>query len=126
MKLADLSPATLDKINALRWDRIIEKHEGPEDWDSTIEYLEPDFLNIEGRWVLLPIAAEHHQNVTIIRTIWGDDENTLTLFLKDSTYYDDPFFSGFLAVADRLPGEDFYVAIAYHEWFIIDGLSISQ
>ena len=28
MKLADLSPTTLDKIKARRWDRIIEKHEG--------------------------------------------------------------------------------------------------
>lgn len=120
MKLTELSPDAFNKINALRWDRIIEKHEGPEDWDSTIRYLEPDFFNIEDRWVLLPITAEHHQNVSILRTIWGDVGNSLTLFLKDTTYDDDPFFCGFLAVADRLPGEDFYVAIAYHEWFIVD------
>jgi hypothetical protein len=27
MKISDLSPATLAKIKAFRWDRIIEKHE---------------------------------------------------------------------------------------------------
>ena len=124
MKLADLSPATLNKIKALRWDRIIEKHEGPDHWNSTIQYHEPDFFDVEGRWVLLPIAAEHHPTVTILRTIWGDDGNSLTLFLKDTTYEDHPFFSGYLAVADRLPGEDFYVAIAYHEWFIVDNSSV--
>lgn len=30
MKSADLAPETLERIKTLRWDRIIEKHEGPE------------------------------------------------------------------------------------------------
>ncbi|NES97689.1 MAG: hypothetical protein F6K32_21265 [Desertifilum sp. SIO1I2] len=32
MKLADRSPEILDKIQLVRWDRIIEKHEKLEDW----------------------------------------------------------------------------------------------
>jgi hypothetical protein len=30
IKLADLASETLERIKTLRWDRIIEKHEGPE------------------------------------------------------------------------------------------------
>ena len=29
MKLANVSTDTLEKIKSVRWDRIIEKHEGP-------------------------------------------------------------------------------------------------
>jgi hypothetical protein len=43
MKLENLSTETLDKIKSVRWDRIIEKHEGPEDWESVLRYYEPDF-----------------------------------------------------------------------------------
>jgi hypothetical protein len=120
MQLNDLSHETLAKIKALRWDRIIEKHEGPESWESVLKYYEPEFLEIEGRWVLLPIGVEQHPNITIFRTIWSNDANSLTLFLKDTTYDDDPFFSGYLAVCDRLKDEEFYVAIVYHEWLIIE------
>jgi hypothetical protein len=37
MKLADLTLETLNRIKAVRWDRIIEKHEEPEDWASVLE-----------------------------------------------------------------------------------------
>ena len=36
MKLADLSQETIDKIKPVLWDRIIEKHEGPENWESVL------------------------------------------------------------------------------------------
>ncbi|ACB54419.1 unknown [Crocosphaera subtropica ATCC 51142] len=120
MKLTQLSETTLSKIKTLRWDRIIEKHEGPETWESVFRYSEPEFMEIEGRWVLLPVESSSHANITILRTIWSNDGNSLTIFLKDTTYEDDPFFSGFLAVCDRLVNEKFYVAVVYHEWFVID------
>ena len=123
MKLTDLSPETLNQIKARRWDRIIEKHEGPETWESVFRYAEPEFIEIEGRWVLLPLEQDRHANLTILRTIWSGEGDSLTLFLKDTTYDDDPFFSGYMAVCDRLTGEDFFIAILYHEWFIIDELS---
>lgn len=120
MKLAHLSESTMARLKAVRWDRIIEKHEGPEDWESVLRYSNPDFIEIEGRWVLLPIESSNHSNITILRTIWSEDGDCVTLFLKDTTYDDDPFFSGFLAVCDRLKGEEFYLAVVYHEWFIIN------
>ena len=120
MKLAQLSQTTISKIKTVRWDRIIEKHEGPEDWESVFRYSSSEFMEIEGRWVLLPVETSSHANITILRSIWSADGNSVTIFLKDTTYDDDPFFSGFLAVCDRLVGEDFYLAVVYHEWFVID------
>jgi hypothetical protein len=120
MKLTDLSPETLEKIKTIRWDRIIEKHEGPEDWESVLRYYEPEFMTIDGHPVLLPIESSHHRNITIVRTTWSADGRSLTLFLKDITYDDDPFMSGYLAVCDRVAGESFFLAVVYHEWFIIE------
>ncbi|HWE60857.1 MAG TPA: hypothetical protein VHB98_04025 [Chloroflexota bacterium] len=124
MKLADLTPETLEKVKTWRWDRIIEKHEGPWGWDMVMAYYDVEFLRVEGRDVLLPVDKDQHKNITILRCIVGDDGESLTIFLKDTTHVEQPddeqFFSGFVAVCDRMPGEDFYVTILYHEWFIID------
>jgi hypothetical protein len=68
----------------------------------------------------LPVECSQHANITIIRTIWSADGLSLTLFLKDTTYDDNWFSSGFLAVCDKVPGETFYLAVVYHEWFIIE------
>ncbi len=81
MKLSDLDADTLATIQAVRWDRIIEKHEGPESWASVLEWYDPEFMMIEGRAVLLPVERSHHDNITILRTIWSADGNSLTLFL---------------------------------------------
>jgi len=126
MKLENLSTETLDKIQSVRWDRIIEKHEGPDDWESVMRYSEPEFLEIEGRWVLLPVERDQHPNISILRTIWSADGNSLTLFLRDTTYDDHPLFSGFMAVCDRVKGEDFFLAILYHEWFVIERAEVFE
>lgn len=120
MQLSDLHPDCLAAIKTVRWDRIIEKHEGPEDWEAVLQWCDPEFMMIDGRPVLLPVERSHHTNITILRTIWSADGNSLTLFLKDTTYGDDWFMSGFVAVCDRMVGQDFYLAILYHEWFIIE------
>lgn len=120
MKIADLDQNCLAAIKSVRWDRIIEKHEGPEDWESVLRWCDPGFMKIEGRFVLLPLERDRHSNITILRTIWSADGNSLTLFLKDTTYGDDWFMSGYMAVCDRMAGQDFYLAIVYHEWFIIE------
>jgi hypothetical protein len=104
----------------LRWDRILEKHEGPETWQSVLEWSEPELMMVDGRPVLLPVDRASHDQITILRAIWSDDSNSLTLFLKDTTYGDEWYASGFMAVCDRPDGENFYVAILYHEWFIIE------
>jgi hypothetical protein len=126
MKLTDLSPEILEKIKTVFWDRIIEKHEGPEKWESVLRYFEPEFIMIDEHPVLLPIEKSHHLNITVLRTIWSEDGNSLTLFLKDITYDDDPFMSGYLAVCDKVVGESFFLATVYHEWFIIERSPIFQ
>ncbi len=120
MRLADLSPEIIEKIKTYRYDRIIEKHEGPERWSSILEFYEPEFLQIDGEDVLLPIGSDQHPNVTILRTIRSVDQDVLIVFLKDTTYYDDWFSSGFMAVCERFPGERFLLATVYHEWFIFE------
>jgi hypothetical protein len=120
MQLSELSSTTLEKIRSVRWDRIIEKHEGPEDWDAVLNYYEPEFLTLEGHSVLLPIEKSHHPNITILRTIFSSDGNVVTLFLQDTTYDDHWSASGFMAVCEKVAGEPFFLATLYHEWFIIE------
>lgn len=69
--------------------------------------------------MLLPVDRKQHANITIRRSIFSADGQTLTLFLTDTTYFggDDLIFAGYLAVCDKLPGEEFFLAIIYHEWF---------
>lgn len=122
MNLADLSEATLEKIKSVRWDSILEKHEGPETWEAVLRYSQPEFLSVGEHHVLLPIDVKHHSNVTILRHILSVDGCSLTLFLQDTTYGQDWDDSGFLAVCDRL--ENFFIAIVYHEWFVIERPSI--
>lgn len=114
MKFLELSQQTLETIKTLRWDRIIEKHEGSESWESVLRWETVEILEIEGRSVLLPIDQSQHDNLTILRTIWSADGNSVTLFLKDTTYSDDDFMSGYLAICDRLKEDDLFVAIVYH------------
>ncbi len=74
--------------------------------------------------LLLPIPRENHPNVTVLRCIEAADGSALTVFLKDTTHVpraeDERFAAGFLAVCERMPGESFFVASVYHEWFILD------
>ena len=124
IQLKNLSKDTIDKIKSYRYDRIIEKHEGPEQWSSVIEYHHPEFIEINGKSVLLPIDQEQHKNITILRTITDKEEKTITVFLKDTTYVKEPedewFMAGFVAICDKVSDEDFFIAILYHEWFIIN------
>jgi len=124
MQLVNMSPAVIAKIKSYRYDRILEKHEGPERWASVLQYYDPEFMVVNGYHVLLPIAREQHPNITILRCIVSHDGRTLTLFLKDTTYVTDPtdelFFAGRVAVCERVAGEEFFLAVLYHEWFIID------
>ncbi len=120
MKLADLSSETLAKIRSVRWDRIIEKHEGPEDWESVLEYSEPEFLIVEGQPVLLPVDKARHPNITLLRSIFSTDGRSLTLFLQDTTYGSEWYEAGYLAVCDKVADESFFLAVVYHEWFVIE------
>ncbi|GAB2586754.1 hypothetical protein [Spirosoma areae] len=139
MHLNELSPETFERLKKSRWDRIIEKHEGPETWDWRLEkrdyppgdfiyQIEPDydpiaalpeFMQVGEHWVLLPVSRKHHPNITILHYFLSEDKTKLVLYLKDTTFDDDWSMSGFVSICDCQP-EGFYVATLYHEWFIID------
>ena len=125
MRLAEVAPETRERLGKVRWDRIIEKHEGPWDWDGWLE--DAEFQNVEGYDVLLPVDEEQRGNITFLRCVPSADGNSLTIFLTDTTFYgDDPFLCGYLAVCERFPGEPWYVAIVYHEWFASATLTLDD
>lgn len=55
MRLQDISSELRSRVAKFRWDRIIEKHEGPEDWEYLIEDDYVDFLHVDEFNVLLPV-----------------------------------------------------------------------
>jgi len=122
--MLDLTPEAIERIKALRYDRLLEKHEGPERWASQFQYGDPEFMIIENHAVLLPIEREQQPNITALRVIVSEDSKILTLFLKDTTYTNDLQWewleSGRLAICEKMSGENFYVATVYHEWFIVE------
>jgi hypothetical protein len=122
--MADLSSEVLEKLKSIRYDQILEKHEGPWIWESEFQHGSPEFLMVNNRAVLLPIETKQRPNIMIMREIISADGNTLTLFLKDTTYTSNPkwenYEAGRIAICERLPGEDFFVATVYHECFIVD------
>lgn len=124
MKMADLPEQAIEQIKSYRYDCIIEKHEGPERWESVLRFYDPEFVRIAGHDVLLPVGRKHLPNITILRVIESADGQSLTLFLKDTTYVREPedemFGASFMAVCDKLPGQPFFLAVVYHEWFIVE------
>ena len=120
MKLADLTLQTREKLKALRFDRIYEKHEGPWQWSYWLEDDQLEFIEMSNFDVLLPIEQEYHPKITPLRVIPSADGQTLTIFFKDTTFSDDKFDSGFIAICEKFPSENFFVAIVYHEWFIVE------
>ncbi len=117
MKLEEVEPEQIKRAAKYRWDRIIEKHEGPWEWDYLLNANLVEFLNVNGFEVLLPIDKEHHPNITITRCVVSADEQTLTIFLQDTTY-DTGIFAGYLAVCEKVPGQEWYIAILYHECWV--------
>ena len=124
LRIPELTDEVLATIKARRYDRMVEKHEGPESWESFFRYGDPEFLQVQGFDVLLPVEKEHHPNITFLRVLVAEQRSALTIFLKDTTFVEEPndewFMAGFLAVCERMPGENFYIASVYHEWFIIE------
>src|SRR5258708_7707458 len=130
MKFSELSPPLIEKIKLMRYDRILEKHEGPEQWKSFLNYGEPEFMVICGCDVLLPLEPEVRANVTALRCIPSQDGKVLTVFLKDTTYISSPrsemFEAGRLAICERMPGERFYITTVYDVGFIVENEELKQ
>lgn len=118
MKFGELSPETLEILKTLRFDRIYEKHEGPWSWEYWLDD-DLEFIQMSGYYVLLPIDKQRHPNITPLRVIPGADGRTLTIFFQDTSFSHDSYDSGFLAICEKMPDADFFVATVYHEWFIV-------
>jgi hypothetical protein len=137
LKIEELSPETIAKISQIPYDRIIEKHEGYFFWKDKLaeprelpkEFLarmpdynsideKPQFLTIGKHNVLLPIGRKHHSHITILHHFLSEDHCKLVIYLKDSTYYEDDFMTGFMSICDLVEPENIYVATIYHEWFM--------
>ncbi len=142
MKIKNLPPTTLATIKKMRYDRIIEKHEGPETWDWLLDVegekkkelkefykkagadYEPspnaEFMNVGRADVLLPVPSDHYPNMTILHHFFSEDRLKMVLYIKDTTYFGEDIYSGFVAICDKFPNEEFYITTLYHEWFTID------
>jgi hypothetical protein len=138
MLINDLSEETLERIGKMRYDWIVEKHEGPEIWNLRqnnseleeiikryqamgLEYDPPaEFLKIGDNFALLPISQKNHANITILHYFLSQDEQKLVVYLKDTTYDATAFGAGFVAICDKFPNQKFFTATLYHEWFILD------
>ncbi len=116
--VADLDRDTLEKISESRYDFFVEKHEGPLAWRWLIEERAVEFVSIRGMDVLLPVEKEHHGNMEVLRLIISEDRSSLTVFFTDATY-DKGRSAGRVAVCDRAPGREWYVAVLYHEWLMV-------
>jgi hypothetical protein len=79
-----------------------------------------EFIEVAGRWILLPVERSSHPNIRILRSVWSESGNSVTLFLQDTTYDDDPFLLALSRYVIKLKDENFFLAIVYHEWFIIE------
>lgn len=119
MRLADLSPELRQRVAKRRFDRFIEKHEGPWPWEHWLRDDAVEFFRVEGFDVLFPIEKEHHRNVSILRCIASDTQQILTIFLKDTTF-DSGISAGRVAICEIMPGESWYLTTFYHEWYITD------
>ena len=130
MRLADLSESDLAKIRARKFDQCLEKHEGPERWEAELRHGEVEFLEIAGRWILLPVPQDQHEKIRIVRLVVSEDGNTLTIFLRNAWYSEvygvvtrspeSVHYEGFVTICERVSGEDFFVADFYHKWYIVD------
>ena len=137
MRIEDLSPQTIDRIKHNRWDRIIEKHEGPETWEWKFKTYQlddmifrwdsdfdpvaarPQFIQADVHWILLLVSRSHHPNINILHHFLSEDKAKLVIYLKDTTYDDSLLGAGYVAIGDY-QSEGFYLTTLYHEWFIID------
>ena len=118
MHIGEISEDTLNKIKPMRFDLFIEKHEGPFEWSSFLKYYDIDFFDINDFNVLLPLDKSRHANIKIRRCIVSEDQQTLTVFLTDSTFESNPY-DGYVAICDKVIGEVFYLTVFYHEWYVI-------
>lgn len=123
-RIEELSPEALEKISRYRYDILVEKQE-LWSWKYSLDPVYVDFVNLEGFNVLLPVEKENHPNISVLRLIVSDDKESLTIFLTDTTYYKGSD-AGVVAVCDKFPGEDWYIAVVYHACRLVTGRELIE
>jgi len=114
MKLSELSEEAREKIKSHSWNQIVGTPQGSSPWEFVLDFKNPELIEIEGYHVLLPMQKERVLRQTIQRCIPSADGNTLILSFQDLSYGDDgePLF---LAICDKLPGEDIFLTTTLYE-----------
>jgi len=107
-----------------------ENHENHEDHENHENHEDhAEFLVLDGHEVLLPVPADHNPYISVLHGAVSADGQFVTLWLKDmylSSLYpeydytekDAWFWAGHLAVCQRAPDADWYVAVFYHEMYL--------
>jgi len=119
MKLSELSEEVREKIKSHSWEKIVGTPESSNPWGFVLDFENPEILDIEGYHVLLPMQKERFSTQTIRRCIPSADGNTLILSFQDLSYGDnsEPLF---LAICDKLPGEELFLTTTLYESSFVD------
>jgi hypothetical protein len=113
MKISDLSPRALEKIKTLSYDKFIEKHE-LYGYEYLINHLPNDlvFIKVDGHNVLTPHRRTDYDRITFHRCNVSKNEQTLILFY---TIDYNESSSDLFAICERVPNENFFIALIVHE-----------
>jgi hypothetical protein len=126
MKLYDVPPDLLERVTALRYDGMFDKHPGPWRWEEEFRYSPPLLIDLGGYRVLLPVDRDPDSHIEALRVIPSADGRVLTIFLKHTSISNSPdpkwdwLDVGRLAVCFKLDDTDIYVAHVYHDWLVLD------
>lgn len=141
--IGDIPAPILERIKQLRYDRILEKHEGPWNWSSALKYGDACILSLTEKkadvigTVLMPFDERFLEDieVTFCDTMpdgMGGGKLLLFFVCPSLAGYDNAEgrnrqWSGFCAVCNRIPiddesteYEDFYVTVMLHETFFLE------
>src|SRR5262245_44450554 len=123
MQVADLSQEVREQIARYHLDLFLEKHEGY-GWRTLINHAR--FIEVGSLHILLPFKDDDEQ-VSVLRRLGDERGDLLMLFLRFEPTESiapaaiDPFENGdVLAVCVRVPEQDFFITIVYHEVFRLD------
>lgn len=93
-------------------DMLVEKHEG---WGDRYATDPNTRIALIGEYkVVLPIWYRRESKINILQIAPSTDGNMLTIYLLDSSYIEN---DGFVAIAEKIPDTDIYVAVIFHNSF---------
>jgi hypothetical protein len=140
--ISDIPTEILNTIKKLRYDRILEKHEGPWTWESALKYDNACIVHFKDKnetfvefTVLMPFPEHHKAQIKMVLCADAEHEEVKTIFFTCPSLagYDETEtnlqWCGFCAVCREvsIPGAGwfenaapFYVTVLLHETFLIE------